>query len=218
MQRAGVTPNRFDHDILLCNKDSCVQEANGKLLFLYRLDPNMHAIVLESLNHLRDQEFWKDVLGELSKEHTFLQAREMGEGWASLKAGWGTGLINIEGRLIALVHGVEQTHKYETHGSSRFVYKGTFVEADKTNPTKAISVMRDPLHEPTTEEFHTMECIKGDGKRERKDVIFPTALVVEDDTLCCYSGLADCRIGYRSTNKRWVLDSLSHEHNRINRK
>jgi len=118
------------------------------------------------------------------------------------KVGWGdAGTTVHNGKRIGLYHGVNDD----------LWYSGSFYERHPEDPTKAVAIMRDPLFVPDGE-MYKYEHPNAEGKPEVKMVAFPTGIVIQGRVLWTYMGIADTKIGYRSTDVSWVEQEL--EHNR----
>ena len=127
------------------------------------------------------------------REHILL-GRE--DPWEEEKIGLGSSPFTVNGRHIGLYHGVDP----------RLRYSASFFELSPDDPRRVRSRMHNPLFVPG--EGDGFRYINGEGKPESKEVIFPTGVIIENDTLWVYSGSGDKRIVFRSTSLEWLIHEL----------
>ena len=181
-----------------------VYPPHGKPILLHRIGDSIQATPFNSIKELQTQEFWRNAFGRLEKE-TILYP---GENWASEKVGLGGTPINIDGRMIGHVHGVTRKN---TGNLTEYTYNSTFAEFDP-DTYKITSILRDPLLTPNPK-FVFIE----ESKNEiiKKFINFATAMDVTSNIISSYSGVGDCAVEVRTTNKNHQLAELKKSHNLI---
>ena len=190
---------------ILSDKDAYIDydQKNKKWVLIHRLDPQMHIAMVDSLEELKNEEFWRSYLKNI-KSYEFLRGLEP---WEKEKIGLGSSIVNIWGKKIAVYHGVSEKEEV-------LDYNGGFLEIEDFKPK---SRLRDPLFKPEREE-HIFKYIDENGKERMKRVIFPTGIVQDPedkDQLWVYYGMGDSTIGYRSTYIPWLVRELEHPHNKL---
>lgn len=189
-----------DKEIYLWDKDAAIHydPKNKKWVLFHRLDPHMHIAKTDKLEDLKDNDFWRDYLKNISK-HTSIKHTEP---WACKKTGWGSPLFKVGDKRLGLYHGVNED----------LDYSGSFCEFDDSY--NLISVIRNPLLKPD-KDIHLFKHTDENGNEKLKKVIFPTGAIVQGKKLYVYSGIADTFIGVRSTDIDWVYSELNHPYNRL---
>jgi len=177
-----------------------------KWIFIYRIEPDIQIAIADDIRELQSQDFWKEQIRNID-EKVVLRADL--DDWSKEKVGIGSPPIEIDGRMIALYHGVEEV------GKDLLIYRGSFLEFDENWRVKAR--IKSPLFIPDLEKHVIIEK-DTEGNEKRKAVNFPTVILrnpEKPETLWIYGGLGDENIGYRSTELEWVLSELSREHSRL---
>jgi|TARA_B100001964_G_scaffold240621_2_gene310860 predicted GH43/DUF377 family glycosyl hydrolase len=175
---------------------------------LHRLEPAIQIAYADKISDFRKKKFWVEHIRNLEK-YTILKP---GIWWAKEKIGIGGLPIDIDGRKIGHIHGVE---KRESEGLTQYFYRGTFAEF---NPQidKIIAILRDPMLLPTDKD--KLIETSPNGHITEKYVNFPTILKVSPNdisALLTISGWGDEKEGSRTHNKEHILKELSDPHNSI---
>ncbi|MCK5449407.1 hypothetical protein KAI32_00925 [Candidatus Pacearchaeota archaeon] len=192
-------------DYIMDKDATIVYTPKGKSILIHRVGDSVQATPFNSIEDLQTKDFWVDTFGKL-EEQTILYP---GEYWASEKVGLGGTPINIDGRIIGLVHGVEKI-KRRRGNLIEYFYNSTVVEFDP-NTYEIISIIRDPLLEPNPD-YPFIENSR--DETIIKNINFATAFRVKPNgTLEIFSGVGDKAIESRTTNLKYILDGLSNRHN-----
>jgi len=116
-------------------------------------------------------------------------------GWEGERIGGGTPCIRTEKGWLHFYHGKRTAIGGELVGA----YCGGAMLLDLNDPRKILARSQDPLLEPV-EDFETQGFVP--------NVVFPTGIVEQDDTLLLYCGAADENLSVVGLSKQAVLDSL----------
>jgi len=134
-----------------------------------------------------DMEFW-------GRHSMVLSAKDVP--WGSAKVGPSTPPIRTDEGWLLLFHGVER-RKPDKFGWAS-TYRAGVMLLDLEDPSKVIGMCPDPIMEPTED----YECIG-----YRSDVVFPGALIPEDDgTAKIYYGAADQCVCLATTRIQDLID------------
>lgn len=189
----------------IMDKDATiVYSSKGNSILLHRIGDSIQATPFDSIKQLQTQEFWRHKFGKLEEE-TILYP---GEKWTSEKVGLGGTPIDINGRKIGHIHGVE---RQDIENIVKFTYHSTFAEFDP-DTYKIISIIRDPLLTPNPD-YIFIE--KSEKETIKKHINFATAIAVTPDKIFTYSGVGDYAIEERTTSKKHQLLELKRPHNLI---
>jgi len=192
----------------IMDKDATVvYSLDGNSILLHRIGNSIQATPFDSIKQLQTQEFWENTFRKLDYQ-TILYP---GEKWASEKVGLGGTPVDIDGRVIGHVHGVERKN---TGTLTEYTYNSTFAEFDP-NTYKIVSIIRNPLLNPNPNYVFIEESEK---ETIKKYVNFATALSIDTkspDMILNHSGVGDHAIEERTTNKNHQLSELKKSYNHI---
>jgi predicted GH43/DUF377 family glycosyl hydrolase len=118
-----------------------------------------------------------------------------GGDWQSGHVGGGVPPIRVPEGLLTIYHGNTQP---AVPGGVGAYYGGAFL-LDADNPTRVLGQLPEPLLAP--EELFEVEGFM-------PNVVFPTGVVQEDDTLLVYYGAADTCIGVAEFSTQEILDAM----------
>lgn len=172
----------WDKDVIMFPK-----KINGKFAMLHRIYPDIQVAYFNDVKELTNQ-YWKEYLYKLS-DYIVISSTEEFE--ASYLGGGCPPLETSEGWLL-IYHGVEDT-------VDGYVYHTGVALMDLEDPTKEIGRLRQPLFSPE-HEWERVGVVK--------NVVFPTGVILEDDTVYIYYGAADKRIGVASVSLTELLNEI----------
>lgn len=205
--REGRKNNSNSNPFIMDKDATIVYSLEGKSILLHRVGDGIQATPFDSIEQLQTQEFWRDTFGKLESQ-TILYP---GENWASEKVGLGGTPIDIDGRMVGHVHGVEMKN---TGRLTEYTYNSTFAEFCP-DTYKITSIIRDPLLNPNPD-YVFIEDSK--GGRIIKYINFATEMTINSEfsnMISNHSGIGDYAIEKRTCSKPWVLAELRKPHNLI---
>jgi len=196
-------------DPIIMDKDATiVYSSKWRPILLHRIGNHMQATPFSSIEELQHPEFWRDKLGKLEKDTILCP----GEGWASEKVGLGGTPIDIDGKILGHIHGVEKKRGDKMGDKmEEYIYKTTFAEFDPRT-YEILAILRDPPLVPDN------ECVFIGKSGEIiiiKHVIFGTAMARVGGEIISLFGKGDLRIDKDTCDKNWLLGELSHPHNQL---
>jgi len=179
-----------DKPIHLWDKDAFIfpERIEGKIFFVHRILPDIQYALIDSVEQLSDQEWWREQLGQMDKnvlmENTYwFENRNIGAGGPPIKTkhGW-----------LMIFHSVQSQN-------SGKAYSAAAALLDLKNPSIVIARTKEPLFVPE-EDWE----LNGDVD----NVVFPTGNAVFDGRLYMYYGAADSRIAVASVEVEELLHEL----------
>ncbi len=176
-------------DALLWDKDAFFfpKKINGKFALVHRILPDIQVIYFNDFKDLT-LNFWKKHFERLY-DFTILESRYWYE---NRNIGGGCPPIETDKGWLLIYHAVDDMNQGR-------IYRAGVALLDKTNPTKVISHLREPLFSPKE---------KWEKKGNIDNVVFPTGTAIFDDRLFIYYGAADERIGAVSLDLKELLNEL----------
>jgi predicted GH43/DUF377 family glycosyl hydrolase len=164
------------------------RKINNKFCFLHRIKPDIQIVVaIEKLEDLTI-DFWQNYFLHFD-EYIVLSPKFHHE---VSYVGGGCPPIETPDGWLLIYHGVHDT-------INGYVYSACAALLDIKNPQKEIARLPYPLFFP-----EKVWELKG----EVNNVCFPTAAIIESDTLYIYYGAADKRIAVASLSLKELLDEL----------
>jgi len=163
------------------------EKVNGKYILYHRIGEDIQAIKAESIEQLKDQNFWNTQISEL-KNNTLMAAKP--ETWEN-KLGGGPPPIKTKDGWLMIYHSSDKSGEGRT-------YRGGIALLDLKDPTKVISRSAFPILEPDTlfERRGTVDA-----------VVFPQGIVKKNkDTIQIFYGAADKYIGVAEAKTRDLLN------------
>jgi len=178
-----------DRKFLLWDKNLMFfpRKINNKLYFLHRIKPDIQIVAVEKLEDL-STDFWKNYFLHFD-ENIVLSSKYPHE--VSYLGGGCPPIETAEGWLV-IYHGVNETAK-------GYVYSACAALLDLEHPQKEIARLPYPLFFPEKEWELTGNV---------NNVCFPTATIIENDTLYIYYGAADECIAVASVSLNDLLTEL----------
>lgn len=178
------------HGIVFCpeNKDVVLfpQKVNGEYFALHR--PNPHS-------HFGPPEIWSARSQDLLYwgRHEFVYRGYAA--WESDRVGAGTQPVLVDEGWLVIYHGCQQAGRAGEVGA----YSAGALLLDRDNPTRILRQSHEAIMQPATgfERFGFVD-----------NVVFPTAVLKQGDTLNVYYGAADTCTGVVEFSLREVLGSL----------
>ena len=182
------TLNRPPHNFLW-DKDAFIfpEHIHGKLVLVHRIQPEIQLLYFNDFNELT-HEYWNRYLSKL-ESHTLLTRKYWFE---SAYVGGGAPPVRTPDGWLFIYHAVEQ-------GPAGLIYRAGAALLDLDHPLKVIGRLDYPLFGPDEE----WEKVGDVG-----NVVFPTAVVVQEDLVDIYYGAADKRIGKISFPLSQLLTEL----------
>jgi beta-1,2-mannobiose phosphorylase / 1,2-beta-oligomannan phosphorylase len=163
---------------------------DGKLTFIHRIKPDIQLASCYELSELTPI-FWRDYLTHL-EDHIVLSPRYDHE---SSYIGGGCPPLETTGGWLLIYHSVHDT-------SNGYVYTASAALLDLNPPHRELARLPYPLIQP---EF------AWETRGEVNNVIFPTGILLEGDTLYIYYGAADEQIAVASVSLSHLLNELLHQ-------
>jgi len=183
--------DEVDKNVFLWNKDAFLfpDKIKRKFALIHRILPDIQVIYFNDFKQLKDQNYWKEYIKNLSKyvvlenKHWF-ESRNIGGGCPPIRTskGW-----------LMIYHGVEPMNKGR-------VYHAAAALVDLKDPTKVIARLPYPLFSP--EEDYEQEG-------HVNNVVFPTGASEFDDRIYMYYGTSDSYTAVASVNKKSLVKELS---------
>lgn len=182
--------NKQDRKIFLWDKNLVLfpRKIKGKFCFLHRIKPDIQIVVAVDTLESLTIDFWQNYFFHFD-EYVILRPKYFHE---VSYIGCGCPPIETVYGWLLIYHGVHDT-------VNGYVYSACAALLDLANPKKEIARLPYPLFYPELE---------WEIKGEVNNVCFPTASIVEDDTLFIYYGAADERIAVASLSLRQLLQEL----------
>jgi predicted GH43/DUF377 family glycosyl hydrolase len=180
-ERHGVVFHPENKDVVLFP-----QKVNGEYFSLHRPNPN---------SHFGPPEIWFARSTNLLHwgQHECL-LRGSGE-WESDRIGAGTQPVLLDEGWLEIYHGRRRSRRAATVGE----YSVGALLLDRDNPVRILRRSHEPIMEPTAD-FERCGFVD--------NVIFPTAMIKQGDTLSVYYGAADTCTGVVEFSQRELLAAL----------
>jgi beta-1,2-mannobiose phosphorylase / 1,2-beta-oligomannan phosphorylase len=176
------------------NKDVVLfpQKVNGEYVALHRPNPN---------SHFSPPQIWLAYSPDLIHWGRHRPLLCGCEDWEGDRVGTGAPPILVDEGWLLLYHGSESSDVAGTVGR----YAAGAVLLDQADPARVIARSSQPIMTPTAD-FETRGFVP--------NVVFPTAMIDQDDRLQVFYGAADTCIAMAEFSKRTVLDSMTKEGSR----
>lgn len=163
------------------------KRVNRKLCSVFRFIPNMYLFYFRDLENPSKPAFWNPRLKNLEK-HLLLRAGT--KPWMNYRVGAGAPPIKTDNGWLLVYHGAE--------AQERIIYSAGAMLLDFRNPRKILGMTKEPLIKP-----------KEDWEKVRdgvKNVVFPTAAFVKDESLHLLYGAGDWCVGHASMPLEEVIE------------
>ncbi len=176
--------------VMLWGKDLVLfpEKINNQYFLLTRVMPGIQCMLLDNLDQLKDENFWRTHLKDLDKRVVmdpkfWYETRKIGASCVPIKTekGW-----------IQIYHGVEDS-------PAGNIYRASVALLDLNNPQKVIGRLAEPLISPE-QEWEKVGIAS--------NVIFPSGAAIHGDELYIYYGAADSRIAVASVKTDELLNEL----------
>jgi len=177
-------------DVMLWFKDAILfpEKINGNFVMLLRILPDIQIIFFKNFNQLKQKNFWKDYLKNLSR-HVVLENKYWFE---SRNIGGGAVPVKTKYGWLIIFHSVEELNKAR-------IYHASCALLDKKNPLKVIARPCRPLFSPR-------EIWEKEGLVN--SVVFPTGTAIFGNSLYIYYGAADKNIAVARINLEELLKKI----------
>ena len=177
-------------DVLLWFKDVFLfpKKINGKFVMFVRVLPDMQLVFFKSFKQLKDRNFWRNYLKNLSR-HVVLENKYWFE---SRNIGGGALPICTKEGWLMIFHTVEELNKAR-------IYHASCALLDKRNPLKVIGRLEEPLFSPEE---------PWEKKGFVNNVVFPSGTAIFGKYLYIYYGAADKQIAVAKVNLNHLLKKL----------
>jgi predicted GH43/DUF377 family glycosyl hydrolase len=178
-----IGPDHYDKDAVIFPK-----RIDGKIVLVHRISPNIQTAYFNSIEDIVNSppSFWEEYMANLDG-FSLLKPRQK---WEAAKIGAGPPPIETDRGWLLIYHGV----------SDERIYRVGAALLDLDDPSRVIGRTTEPLLEP-------VEWYELWGRVPK--VVFPTGIVLIDDTLYMYYGAADTTCCVATMNIHSLLDILT---------
>lgn len=180
-ERHGVVFYPENKDVVLFPR-----KVNGEYFALHRPNPN---------SHFSPPEIWfarSQNLLHWGQHECLLRGKAE---WECDRVGAGTQPVLLEEGWLEIYHGSRRTERAGEVGA----YSAGALLLDRDNPTRILRRSHEPIMQPTAD-FERSGFVD--------NVVFPTAMIKQGDTLSVYYGAADTCTGVVEFSQRELLSAL----------
>jgi len=209
----------YGSKVCIWDKDAILfpKKINGKFVMLHRFIPDIQIIKFKSFSVLKDTNFWRDYIENLSETEDKVSLYRRYD-WEDIHIGGGAVPIKTKYGWLLIYHGVELTKKniltstlsnwiYQIEGKAKklrnrripLVYHAGAALLDLKNPETEIARLEKPLFSPR---------YKWEKQGDVNNVVFPEGAIVDKNKLKIYYGCSDSRIGLAELNLNKLLERL----------
>ena len=187
-QHYEPNPNK-DGEILLWEKDTFIfpEKIGGRFALIHRIKPEMQLMYFDKFSDLTDA-YWMSHIADLESSTLLRKQFPFENGYI----GGGAPPLLTDAGWLLVYHAVEVA-------PAGNVYRAAAALLDRERPEKVLGRLPYPLFSPETDYERTGDV---------GNVVFPTSIEAEGDTLTIWYGAADKRIARASCSLQELLTEL----------
>jgi len=186
-QKKYLTHLKDDDPIWIKNAILMPKKINGQFVIIHRMLPGIHIVFFDDFSELTC-DYWKKYISELDSHTMFYPLYD----FENQHIAPSVPPLETEQGWIFLYHAVEET-------KTGLTYRAAVALLDKNNPQRVIGRLDYPLFGP---DESWEQC------GEVNNVVFPSAIIRNQDNLDIYYGAADSSIAVCSVNCDELLTAL----------